>query len=222
MSKVFKNRYGNDELTIKQENGGHVTIIKYSEENRIGAGMVGYVESFTSNNIGGTDNIKTAKDIDDNIEGIKRINRITEDEKALLIDFLLDIRQEFKTISTNKGLPRHNSLKQAQEILSMLDADTRLDKYAKSEDVYVGTFTNGREQGYSIRLSNDSLGFPDSDFKIAFAENRSSDDIVIYTGNPNMFRNDSDMLLDAVYFHFNSQQDAVDHIVKLVTDFMRY
>lgn len=119
-------------------------------------------------------------------------------------------------------LPRRESLVQAQKILDMLDVDPRLTKYEDSEDLMVGTFTNGREHGYSIRLSNDSLGFPDSDLKIAFAENRSSDDIVVYTGNPNEFRNDDDLMLDSKYFTFYNKQESVDYIVKLITDFMRY
>jgi hypothetical protein len=96
LDTVTTNQFGNKELTINDTKGGHVTIVKFPKELRTSINRLGYVESLTHNAIGGKDNIYTVQDIDDNIEGIKRINRINDKEKALLIDFLLDMRIELE------------------------------------------------------------------------------------------------------------------------------
>lgn len=93
LGMVVKNKYGNEELKVKDEKGGHVTIIKYPEDVRYCSGEIGMVASYTADGVGGTEILRTVEDIDKNMEAIKRINRLTDCQKEVLLDFLLDIRK---------------------------------------------------------------------------------------------------------------------------------
>lgn len=74
--------------------------------------------------------------------------------------------------------------KQADVILSLLNR--MIDVYVDSDAVFEkDTFDNGREHGYIIYLVFLNGTFVESKdrFYIAFAENRSSDDTVVYYGH---------------------------------------
>lgn len=93
---VVKNAYGNDELKVNDTKGGFVSVILNDESIRYFSGEVGLVISYTHNNVGGTEVIRTSKDIIENIEGINRIKRIDDSQKALLIEFLKTFKQYVK------------------------------------------------------------------------------------------------------------------------------
>lgn len=66
---------------------------------------------------------------------------------------------------------RHNSLRVADKILAILDKKLR-----KNKDIWIECFSNCREQGYVIKKYVIGMGV----LNVAFAENRSSEDIVVY------------------------------------------
>lgn len=88
-------------------------------------------------------------------------------------------------------IPRGN-LETADGVLSFIDSltDFGVTEGVTPEDVedwYVGTYCNGREQGYSIigrpGLRGDDKPAP----KVCFSENRNSDAIVVYCGDIRSF-----------------------------------
>lgn len=96
MSTLFKNKWNNDELRIDDALGGHVSVVKLNKEVNSGSDIIAIVASTVAYGPSATESIRTLKDLDDNIDGINRIRRISQQDKQLLIDFLLDIRNEMK------------------------------------------------------------------------------------------------------------------------------
>lgn len=89
---VVTNKYGNKELRVNDSKGGHLTVVLYPDELRHSTGKIGLVASYTNDNVGGTEVIRTKEDIDLNIAGIERIRRLDTGSKQPLIDFLLEIK----------------------------------------------------------------------------------------------------------------------------------
>jgi len=79
-------------------------------------------------------------------------------------------------------------------------------------DVYLSGYQNGRESGYALKQFCSK-----GDKQVAFAENRNSDDTVVYFGKTLDF-NFSDnvpsekVYKKAVYFRFDKVQDAAEAI----------
>jgi hypothetical protein len=88
----------------------------------------------------------------------------------------------------------------------------RLAKKSKDDCyVLVETYSNCREQGFAL-ASCDA-------FKVAFAENRNSDDLVLYRGSRLDFENNSNIPSDEayesrLYFSPNNVKKAAKFIVK--------
>jgi hypothetical protein len=112
-------------------------------------------------------------------------------------------------------LTRSNSLKQAQSILDLLDKDTRLNNLAKSEDLYVRPFVNGREQGYGILINNPTT---EETIQISFAENRSSDDVVVYMGEPSWLNIHDETVSNPKYFKYARYEEATEYIITLIKE----
>lgn len=89
---VKTNRFGNEEMKIVDDKGGHVTIVKYPESIRLDSGVAGHVTSRTVCGVGGIENIRNLEDLDANIAGVRRINRLSDVKKEKLVAFLETFR----------------------------------------------------------------------------------------------------------------------------------
>ena len=78
---------------------------------------------------------------------------------------------------------------QARVVLSILQEEVKnkqeniTDKFSKWNNIHVSRFMNCREQGYTISVLKNMFSSSLEGITISFAENRSSDDIVIYSLN---------------------------------------
>lgn len=91
-------------------------------------------------------------------------------------------------------------------------------------NIYIARFNNGREQGYFL-TANARVG---EGLTIAFAENRSSDHIVVY--DTNRYNIVADPTLDLLwpepcgaaprtkYFPYEAYSEAATYIIKLIQD----
>jgi len=107
----------------------------------------------------------------------------------------------------------YNKRLAADKVLKLVK--TELAKMESDESVTLGSYQNGREQGHSLSMiivCNKGL----KSLWLGFAENRSSDDIVVYkdtTMDPGMGISD-EAYKNAKYFR--TEQEACDYIVKEV------
>jgi hypothetical protein len=91
------------------------------------------------------------------------------------------------------------------------------------EDVYVSTYCNGREKGFAVVAG---------DMKVAFAEFRSSDCIVVYVGRIESFDSAGNVPNEAVYAnkHFfeadkgerAAEKAAAKYVQKAIFEAMRH
>jgi len=84
----------------------------------------------------------------------------------------------------------HYSLKRAERVLFLVDLPV---SQAAQDRIHTRTFSNGREQGFTVEVLSPSVGL-----QLAFAQNRNSDDLVLYVGTPKDFLN-NDLPNEAVY-----------------------
>lgn len=113
-------------------------------------------------------------------------------------------------------LKRVNSLVVAQHILEKLDNDERLADYFETEDMMVGTFRNGREHGYILMVFSDSVAHS---LGIMFAEQKSSDEIVIYHAYSIKGEITEEVYETRKYFHDYEIENAVTYIANLAISF---
>lgn len=117
----------------------------------------------------------------------------------------------------------HNSLCIAKAILNRIQRRQDLYQYRDIKGQgWAEAFSNGREQGYMLRILNNKNS---STLIIAFAEYRSSDEIVIYNsasngeGHLNEF---SDEFWDSgKFFEHGDLINTVDYIFSLMREFQK-
>jgi hypothetical protein len=117
----------------------------------------------------------------------------------------------------------HESIKAANRVLAAVRKLAKQKKYAecgREVDVYV--FSNGREQGYTLH-KDDSIYEERS--TVSFAENRSSDDIVVYParGSEHSVHRITGTLTDVAYanrrfFQWDDAEGAARYILNFLTD----
>lgn len=93
-----------------------------------------------------------------------------------------------------------NSLLVADSVLALLDTRYFTDK----ENSYVETYSNGREQGYTIVATSAYHAVNGVPLKVSFAEARSSDQVVV--------RSSLDIETQE---YFDTVDEAVNGIIKL-------
>jgi hypothetical protein len=107
-------------------------------------------------------------------------------------------------------ITKRTSLIVAEQVLEYIEKDESL----PNMEADVGVFLNGREQGYSLLVSE--LGNPaGTDIWFFFAEHRSSDDVVVYETNALLGLGKpypEEMWANAKYFTRDPQK-AAEHIV---------
>jgi hypothetical protein len=107
-------------------------------------------------------------------------------------------------------MEKHYSLVVADELLNQLLKDPEV---KDAPNVSVCTFHNGREQGYSLTfLTVDPPGMK----AISFAQQRSSDDIVVYYGPEHTQGLSEEAYNNAKYFGFGEYQEAHDYICSIL------
>lgn len=106
----------------------------------------------------------------------------------------------------------HNmtSNKVANQVLKEFKSLARASDLGLTVDL--NSYTNGRERGYSL---NESFNFNGK--KVAFSENRNSDDIVVYFGTALDFEQNTNIPSDKVYasrkfFDYNRADRAAEFI----------
>lgn len=99
---------------------------------------------------------------------------------------------------------KHHSLLVAGSVLNRLMKDP----FAKKCPAIIQVYKNGREQGYSITDTVNRYSFA-----ISFAENRNSDQIVIYAGHADDSGLSPTAYANGLYFSYNDISHAVDLIV---------
>lgn len=108
----------------------------------------------------------------------------------------------------------YSCMKQAEEVLKVLKK--KLPKTSKNSDgICYQPFQNGREHGFSIRNL-------DTRMQVCFAENRNSDDIVVYYGETyktfdinNLPQTDEDWARKK-YFEPEAYEKAAEFILEYV------
>jgi len=106
----------------------------------------------------------------------------------------------------------NNSLKVASKILLELQNDERSGKV----DAYVMTYDNGREQGYRLNVSREKDSVT---LTVAFAENRGSDEIVVYN-SIGFIKISNEFYESRKFFNYNCIDEAVDYIFSVVYKFV--
>jgi len=87
------------------------------------------------------------------------------------------------------------------------------------EDLDLRVYVNCREQGFSLQKSFDGL----KGKKVAFSENRNSDDIVVYTGDKGEFEFNTNVPNERAWqdrnlFKYNDYLGAAKFIVKYLSE----
>jgi hypothetical protein len=105
--------------------------------------------------------------------------------------------------------------KLADSVLKEFKKLARISESTREMDIY--SYTNGREQGYTL---NESFG--NNQRKVAFAEYRKSDDIVVYFGQRTDFERNTNIPSEAVYesmklFDYNKPDQAAEFIFDYLT-----
>ncbi|MNN11914.1 hypothetical protein D3C81_1248890 [compost metagenome] len=104
----------------------------------------------------------------------------------------------------------HPSLLVAMKVLDLLLADPRADVFEAS----VKTFDNGREQGFRLEFTPKNVTPENYSRRICWAENRNSDDLVVYRQDAKM-----EILWDkGKYFAWTEEQLVVDYIFQLLEE----
>ena len=119
-------------------------------------------------------------------------------------------------------LEKHYSLVEAERVLKSLqklfDTDLRL---AVLEDAKftIEAYQNGREQGYTINYFIRPMFF-----KVFFiAQQRNSDDIVVYYGNPSNQSVSEDTYKNSKYFSYQDYDGAAQYIVDtIIQEYKKY
>lgn len=113
-------------------------------------------------------------------------------------------------------LEKNNSLIAAEKVLNLLLADSRAALYEGS----IGTFQNGREQGFKLNYyPTDEKGNDTRDiWAISWAENRSSDDIVVYHGPTASHGAYQKAYKNAKYFKWDEEPLVVEYIFNLLEE----
>lgn len=119
-------------------------------------------------------------------------------------------------------LEKHYSLVEAERVLESLqklfDTDLRL---AVLEDATftVEAYQNGREQGYTINYYIRPMFFK----AFFIAQQRNSDDIVVYYGNPSNQSVSEDAYKNSKYFSYQDYDGAAQYIVDtIIQEYKKY
>lgn len=104
-----------------------------------------------------------------------------------------------------------DSLKVATKILLELQNDERSEKVS----AYVMTYNNGREQGYMLKVSREKDTVT---LTVAFAENRGSDEIVVYN-TTGFIKISKDFYASSEFFDYNRIDQVVDYIFSIIYKF---
>jgi hypothetical protein len=118
------------------------------------------------------------------------------------------------------ALQRRVSLQKAQTILTALDKDERLNKYAKSSQLIVGSHQADKEHGYTLTMFNESKLPPNYSKQIIFCSDTKSGEILVYTGKIKECRAPFEPPNTPKRFRYGKYQDAVDYIVEVIETHM--
>ena len=113
-------------------------------------------------------------------------------------------------------LKKHYSMEASDRVLRQLK---KLDVsiVLKHVEVVVSAFSNGREQGYHLLLYRDNIRNSNA---VSFAQQRTSDDIVVYYGNENDFDITTNHPVDwdkKKFFRYNELDKCVAFIADQLT-----
>lgn len=104
----------------------------------------------------------------------------------------------------------------ARKVLSEVKRLIKKTKHGIGEDcAFIEVYENGREHGFAIDLCDE--------LKIAFAEHRSSDDIVVYVGEAREFERNTNIPSEEVFdsrkhFAYNEVDKAAKFIFSKIRD----
>ena len=85
----------------------------------------------------------------------------------------------------------------------------------KGMTAYIESYSNGREQGYCLQYYNKKM------YSFSFAENRNSDDIVVYSGESSDFNTGGNIPSDKIYRRrgfFQNPKAAAQDIFSAIMD----
>lgn len=112
-------------------------------------------------------------------------------------------------------IPLHHSLKVAHEVVRKIDLPKSVAKH-----VTIESWSNCREQGLCISVT---IGNYENWKKIAVAEHRSSDSIIVASGPCSEFDNQTNQMSDKVweqqrFFGYGKQDEAAEYIKKEINE----
>lgn len=103
----------------------------------------------------------------------------------------------------------------ARKVLTEVKRLIRNTKHGIGEDcAFIEVYENGREHGFAIDICDD--------VKVAFAENRNSDHIVVYTGSRHDFERNTNIPSEEVFdsrkfFAYNEIEKAAQFIFSRIS-----